>query len=145
MLRVVIDANQFVSALLKPGSKLDAIIQLVREEKVILLLSDAICGEILRVLIYPKIKDRLNRSEEYLTGFAERLRNVAVITRGALSLAPLSADEDDTKYLVCAIEGNADYIVSGDRHLKDLKSFQGIRIVDSATFLAMMEENSLDG
>ncbi len=138
MLRVVIDANQFVSALLKPGSKPDAIIRLVREEKVILLLSDAICDEILRVLIYPKIKDRLNRSEEYLTGFVERLRSVAVITPGELSLAPLAADEDDTKYLVCALEGNADYIVSGDHHLKDLKLFQGIRIVGPATFLEMI-------
>ncbi len=145
MLRVVIDANQFVSALLKPGSKPDAIIQLVREEKVILLLSDPICDEILRVLTYPKIKDRLNRSEEYLIGFVRRLKSVAVITPGTLCLAPLAADKDDTKYLVCALEGNADYIVSGDRHLKDLKSFQGIRIVDPATFLEMMEENSQDG
>jgi len=141
MVRVVLDANQFVSALLKPGSNPDAVIHLVRKDKVILLLSEAICGEILRVLTYPKIRNRLNRSEEYLAGFVERLRSAAVVTPGELSLAPLAADEDDTKYLVCALEGNADYIISGDRHLKDLKSFQGIRIVDPATFLEIMKTN----
>lgn len=144
MVRVVLDANQFVSALLIPGSKPDAIMGLVREERIILLLSEAICEEILRVLTYPKIRNRLNRSDEYLAGFVERLRSVAVVTPGELSLDPLATDEDDTKYLVCAIEGNADYIISGDRHLKDLKSFQGVRIVDPAAFLEMIGENSLD-
>lgn len=145
MVRVVLDANQFVSALLKPGSNPDAIMRLVREEKVILLLSEAICDEILRVLTYPKIRNRLNRSDDYLADFVKKLRAVAVITSGTLPLDPIKADADDTKYLVCAIEGKADFIVSGDRHLKDLKSFQGIRIVDPAAFLAVMKENSVGG
>lgn len=145
MVRVVLDANQFVSALLKPGSNPDAIMRLVREERVILLLSEAICDEILRVLTYPKIRNRLNRSDDYLADFVKKLRAVAVITPGTLPLDPIQADADDTKYLVCAIEGKADFIVSGDSHLKDLKSFQGIRIVDPATFLAVMKENSFGG
>ncbi|ABQ25343.1 putative toxin-antitoxin system toxin component, PIN family [Geotalea uraniireducens] len=145
MVRVVLDANQFVSALLKPGSNPDAIMRLVREEKVILLLSETICDEILRVLTYPKIRNRLNRSDDYLADFVKKLRAVAVITPGTLPLDPIKADADDTKYLVCAIEGKADFIVSGDRHLKDLKSFQGIRIVDPATFLAVIVENSFGG
>lgn len=140
MVRVVLDANQFVSALLKPGSNPDAIMRLVREEKVMLLLSEAICDEILRVLTYPKIRNRLNRSDDYLADFVKKLRAVAVITSGTLPLDPIKADADGTKYLVCAIEGKADFIVSGDHHLKDLKSFQGIRIVDTATFLAVMKE-----
>jgi len=145
MVRIVLDANQFVSALLKPGSNPDAIMRLVREEKVILLLSEAICDEILRVLTYPKIRNRFNRSDDYLADFVKKLRAVAVITPGTLPLDPIQADADDTKYFVCAIEGKADFIVSGDHHLKDLKSFQGIRIVDPATFLAVIVENSFGG
>lgn len=145
MVRIVLDANQFVSALLKPGSNPDAIMRLVREEKVVLLLSEVICDEILRVLTYPKIRNRLNRSDDYLADFVKKLWAVAVITPGTLPLDPIRADADDTKYLVCAIEGKADFIVSGDHHLKDLKSFQGVRIVDPATFLAVMKENSFGG
>lgn len=140
MVRVVLDANQFVSALLKPGSNADTILGLVREEKIILLLSEASCEEILRVLTYPKIRKRLNSSEEYLADFVGKLRAVDNITPDKASLDPLAADPDDTKYLACALEGNADFIVSGDHHLTDLKSFRGIRIVDAATFLAMIEE-----
>jgi len=139
MVRIVLDANQFVSALLKPGSNPDRVMGLVREERVILLLSDEIYGEYLRVLTYPKILKRLNRSADHMADFLGRLRTVAVITPGRLHLESLSSDPDDTKYLVCAVEGRADFIISGDHHLKDLKSFQGIRIVDPATFLAAME------
>lgn len=141
MMRIVLDANQFVSALLKPGSNPDAIMRLVREEKVVLLLSEAICAEILRVLTYPKIRKRLNISADYLTGFIEKLKSVAIITPGTLILPPLAADPDDTKYLACALEGKADFIISGDYHLTDLKSFRGTRIVDAATFLEVMEES----
>lgn len=141
MVRVVLDANQFVGALLKPGSNPDAIMRLVREEKVVLLLSEAICGKILRVLAYPKIRSRLNRSEEYLADFIGKLRSVAIITPGTMPLDPLESDPDDTKYLACAMEGKADFIVSGDHHLTDLKAFRGVRIVDAATFMALMKES----
>lgn len=138
MIRVVLDANQFVSALLKPGSNPDRIIRLVREERVLLLMSEAICDELARVLTYPRISRRLNASDDDLRRFVSRLRSVAVITPGTLALPPLAADPDDTGYLVCAVEGKADFIVSGDHHLTDLRAYRGIRIVDHATFLALM-------
>jgi len=107
MVRIVLDANQFISALLKPGSNPDLIMRLVRREKVLLLLSDAICAELLRVLTYPKIRNRLNRSEESLTEFIDKLRAVAVVIPGAVKLPPLQSDPSDTKYLECAVEGKA--------------------------------------
>lgn len=135
MIRVVLDVNQFVSALLKPGSNSDAIMRLVREEGVLLLISEAICDEIMRVLAYPKIFKRLNFSHEQLNTFANGLRAVAVITPGRLPLPPLAADPDVMKYLECAVEGKADYLVSGGHHQLDIKSCQGILIVDPAAFL----------
>ena len=110
MIRVVLDTNLFVSALLKPDSNPDRIINLVREEEVLLLISDAICDEITRVLFYPKIRKRLAASDEELLNFVKLLRTVAIVTPGSLNLPPLAADPDDTKYLVCAVEGRADYI-----------------------------------
>ena len=53
----------------------------------------------------------------------------------SLSLPPLAADPADTKYLICAVEGRADYIVSGDHHLIDLVVYQGIRVVTPAEFI----------
>ncbi|TWJ33038.1 putative toxin-antitoxin system toxin component, PIN family [Geobacter argillaceus] len=135
MIRVVLDTNQFISALLKPGSTPDVIMRLVREEKLLLVISEAICDEILRVLAYPKISCRIAASAEELCHFMAKIRTVALFTDGTLPIAPLAADPDDTKYLICAVEGRADFIVSGDHHLTDLKAFSGIRIVTPAEFL----------
>ncbi len=135
MIRIVLDTNLFISALLKPDSNPDKILNLVREEKVLLLISDDICDEISRVLFYPKIRKRLVASDEELLNFVRLFRTVAISTPGVLTIPPLAADPDDTKYLICAVEGRADFIVSGDHHLADLVIFQGIRIVTAAEFL----------
>jgi putative PIN family toxin of toxin-antitoxin system len=142
MIRVVLDANQFVSALLKPGSTPDIIMQLVRDEKLLLVISEEICNEIMRVLAYPKISSRIQASAEDLRHFMAKIRTVALFTAGNLPIEPLAADPDDTKYLVCAVEGRADYIISGDHHLTDLKIFRGIRIVTPAEFLAQTKMHS---
>ena len=46
-------------------------------------------------------------------------------------------DPHDDKYLACAADGDADYIVSGDRDLLDLKRFIGIPIVTARQFLTI--------
>lgn len=137
MIRIVLDANIFISALLKPGSHPDAIVRLVREGKLLLVTSIPICTEILRVLKYPKIRKRLNSTDAELAAFIDMLASVAVVTAGTLVLPPLEADPDDTKYLACAVEGAADYIISGDHHLTDLGTFRGIRIVEPAFFIGI--------
>ena len=48
-------------------------------------------------------------------------------------------DPGDTMFLACALDAEADFIVSDDAHLNSLKSFHGIQIVDTAVFLKIME------
>ena len=140
MIRIVLDTNLFISALLKPGSNPDIILHLVKDEKALLLMSDSICHEISRVLTYPKIRKRLTASDEELKNFVQLLGTVAIITPGILNLPPLAADPDDTKYLVCAVEGHADFIISGDHHLTDLVMYRGIRIVTPVDFIRIEKE-----
>lgn len=138
MIRVVLDTNLLVSALLKPGSNPDIILHAVKDEKVLLLMSDSICHEISRVLTYPKIRKRLTASDEELNNFVQLLGTVAIITPGTINLPPLVADPEDTKYLVCAVEGRADFIVSGDHHLTDLVMYRGIRIATPLDFIRIL-------
>jgi putative PIN family toxin of toxin-antitoxin system len=142
MIRIVMDTNLFVSVLLKPGSNPDMILHMVKDEKVLLLMSDSIIREIFRVLTYPKIRKRLTASDEELKNFVQLLGTVAIITPGTLNVPPLDADQDDTKYLVCAVEGHADFIVSGDHHLTDLVMYRGIRIVTPADFIHIVSTHS---
>lgn len=140
MIRIVLDTNLFISALLKPCSNPDIILHLVKDEKALLLMSDSICHEISKVLTYPKIRKRLTASDEELKNFVQLFGTVAIITPGILNLPPLAADPDDTKYLVCAVEGHADFIISGDHHLTDLVMYRGIRIVTPVDFIRIEKE-----
>ena len=57
------------------------------------------------------------------------------MTPGQLDIDAIPDDPSDNMILACAVEGWADFIISGDHHLTDLKIFQGITIVNPATFL----------
>ena len=135
MIRVVIDANQFVSALLKPASKPADVLRLAREGKIQLVMSRAIIDEIGAVLLYPKIMKRHRRTPAQISLFLKKMLKVAVITHNEPKLELIKDDPSDNKYLECAVAGKVDCIISGDRHLMDLKSFQGIRIMAPAHFL----------
>jgi uncharacterized protein len=55
-------------------------------------------------------------------------------------LEVIKNDPSDNKFLVCAVEGQVDFIVSGDRHLTDIKLFQDIQIINPVEFLAQVAE-----
>jgi len=138
--RIVLDANQFVSALLKPGSNSAEIISLVRKGILELVISEDIILEIRSVLLYPKIRKRHNRSHKYIDTFLKKLISIAVLTPEKLKVDIIKEDPSDNKYLDCAAEGKADFIISGDHHLKDLKMFREIRILDPYSFLKIINE-----
>ena len=140
MIRVVIDANVFVSAILKPNSNPDKVIDLVTQGRITLALSHDILAEIRKVLLYPKIKKELKLTTKEIREALAQIAEAAIITSGRVRLQAIESDSDDNRYLECAVEAQGDFIISGDRHLKDLKSFQEIKIVDSAKFLAFIEK-----
>ncbi len=95
MIKVVLDANQFVSALLKPHSNPAKIARLVYEGDLTLLLSPAILDELQRVLSYPKIKKLHCRTPEEIERFFQKLKKIAIITPGILSVSEVIYDPSD--------------------------------------------------
>ena len=140
MIRVVVDANVFVSAILKTNSNPDKVIDLVKQGRITLALSHDILAEIGKVLLYPKIRKELKLTTKEIGEALAQIAQAAIITSGRVRLKAIESDPDDNRYLECAVEAQADFIISGDRHLKDLKNFQGIKIVNSATFIAFIEK-----
>jgi putative PIN family toxin of toxin-antitoxin system len=98
-------------------------------------LSQAILEEIGRVLRYPKITVYHGWTEERLHIWLEDLAHLALMTPGTLTIAVIQDDPSDNCYLECAVEGEAAYLVSGDRHLLSMGTFQGIPIVTPRVFL----------
>ena len=140
MIKVVLDANVFVSAILVPGSNASTILDLVRTRKLELLVSNSIMSETGMVLQYPKIKKRHHMAPKELDEFLDDCTEFATVTPEIIKVKMIKDDPADDKYLECAIEGMADFIVSGNHHLTDLETFQKIRIVNPAAFLRIINK-----
>ena len=81
------------------------------------------------MLRYPRIASRHALTEADIQTFDSALKTIAVTVPGLYIVKRIESDADDDKFLACALEGDADYIVSEDPHLRDLKSYLGIAII----------------
>ena len=111
---------------------------LLDERSFELIVSPAILAEIRRSLTYPKVRRYIKISDEDLDLSVAALALVAQPVEGSLRVNAVADDPDDNKYLEAALEGRAQYIVTGDSHLKFLKSYRGIRIVTPRVFLDLL-------
>jgi putative PIN family toxin of toxin-antitoxin system len=135
MIRAVIDTHVFVSALLIPGSHASAILDRVRAGRVGLLVSRGILKEIERVLQDPRLAARHRMSPGRIREFLNAYAEIAQMTEERTAVGRVHGDPAGDRYLACAVEGGADFIISGDRHLTELKTYRGIRIVTPGDFV----------
>lgn len=138
MIRAVLDTNQYVSMAIKAGGTADRLLAAWREERFVLLLSPPILEEIIRVLRYPRLRRLIRLTVAELNGLIESLLLDAEMTPGRLAIHVISRDPSDNMFLTCAVEGRADYIVSGDQDLLTLESYEGIPIVTATEFLGIL-------
>jgi uncharacterized protein len=138
VIRAVLDANVVVSSLINPQGTPAQILDAWRAEHFQVVLSAAILDEIGRVLRYPRVAVYHHWSEERLRQWLEDFAHLALMTPGTLSLAIIQEDSADNRYLECAVEGAAAYLVSGDRLLLSLGRYQGIQIVSPRVFLEVL-------
>jgi hypothetical protein len=113
---------------------------LVKTRKLEPLVSKSIMAEIAVVLQYPKIKKRHHLVSKAVDEFIDDCTQFATVTQERIRVEVVKNDPADDKYLACAAEGKADFIISGDHHLTDIETFRGIRIVDPAEFLRIVKE-----
>lgn len=140
MIRIVLDTNVIISATLNPDGSPGKILDQVFEQEVSLCLSPPLIAEIRRVLRYPKIVDLIKqrgRTVELEEEHIDKIVEIARVTTGQVTIKPIATDPDDDRVLECAMEAHADYIISGDKHLKALGNFQGIPILTPRDFLDM--------
>ena len=132
-MRVVLDTNVLVSALIKPGKprKLFDVAVLGRHR---LVTSRPLIEELVRVLEDERIRRYVTTQET--TAFLRLLAATAstVDTRSKFSVL----NSPDDMVLQTAYDGQADLIVTGDKHLLDLVNFRGIRIVTVSDAQALL-------
>lgn len=127
--RLVVDTNIIVSGLVTSNTPPAQILDAVQSKKIVLLVSDEVVVEYLRVLQYPHIRKYKKISDEMVSVltafFVEESERVEV-----LSTIQKSKDPDDDKFLSLAVEGRADFLITGDKgDLLSLKAIEEIPII----------------
>ena len=139
MFRVVLDANQFVSAILNPNGPPAKVLNGWREGLFELVTSPSIIDEIRKVLNYPRLSKIHKKSSKEIDLFLEDLENLSFVALEKLPLFVVLEDPTDDKYLVAALEGDAKFIVTGDSDLLKIQEYEGVKILTARAFLKEME------
>lgn len=130
---VTADSNIYVSALQFGGVPLQ-FLNAARAGAFELVVSDALVEEILGVL-----REKFSWDTERLAGFVAEIGEFVRRVRPTEKLCVIASDPDDDRVLECAIAGRCHFIVTGDKHLLEVRSYESIRILKVADFLEILK------
>lgn len=132
-MRVVLDTNTLVSAILSPLGPPRRLLDGARTQIFELCSSPLLMAELLDVLSREKFAKRLAAAELTPLSIVGEIRRLAAMAVPTEVPHIVTSDADDDHVLACAVAAKADLIVSGDRHLLALGShYQGISIMTPA-------------
>jgi uncharacterized protein len=129
-LKVVLDTNVYISMFTQPDRPIYQIWQQAVRRRYHLLISRAILDEVADVL-----RTDFGWNDRAIVQHLKLLVRVGEIITPRITLNVIPEDPDDDRILECAVDGRANPIVSGDRHLRRLQAYEGIPIVRPADFL----------
>ncbi|MCL0073086.1 PIN domain-containing protein [Dehalococcoidia bacterium] len=88
----------------------------------------------------PCIQVKYRLAESDIQAFVLTLIHKGNCVAGELALKGVAPDPGDDKIISCAIEGEAEFIVTGDKALQQLKEYQGIKIINAEQFIRVLGE-----
>lgn len=135
MLRVVPDVNVLVSSLINRRGPAGRIRSAWRRGELSFVTSRIIIAKTDEVLHRPHIFNIFSVTEAEINRLLRALRRYATVTPHALNLQVVKDDPEDDSIIIAAVEGKADCIISGDRHLKTLGTYENISILSPSEFV----------
>ena len=134
MLTIVLDTNILVGSFLTPHGESWEVVRRAKGQK--LCLSPFILTEVWRTLRIPRLKKKYRYSDTELAQYVQYLRSISHIQTPKRPVR-VCADPDDDHILACAVEVNADYLVT--RNVKDFpKTYRGVMVIQPGKFLQLM-------
>lgn len=141
MMRITLDTNVLVSAFISklghPANLLELCITL---EDVELILSQSILKEFEEVLERDEVRERFSYTGQDIRNIVSTLRGSSRIITPKSRFRIIKEDPKDDVILSTAYDGEADYIVSGDKHLLNLRRFKGIKIVSPTRMIEVISK-----
>jgi len=137
--KVVFDTNVLVRTTFKKRSPVSLrIYQAIEAQECITVITPAILKEIKEVINRDYIIKYTHTTAEMREEFIKSLIDISMLTPGTGKLKEKSRDSKDDKFLICAIEAKADYIVTSDNDLLVLKNCQQTQIMSPEEFVKQL-------
>jgi putative PIN family toxin of toxin-antitoxin system len=128
--KVVFDTNILISAFVFPEGTVRELINLSIKRKISIYVSNSI------ILEYCKVLDsKFNWTEEEIKENIKFISKITEIIDTDIKIDIIKEDEDDNKIIECAVAADVDAIISGDKHLLNIKKYKNIPILKPADFL----------
>ena len=134
MLKFVFDTNVFVSALMSKRGNPALLLDRVRKSYTLFISKD-ILSELKDVIS----REKFSYTEAEVNTFVEAIISFADVVNPEIKIDAIKADPDDNMILECAVTSGASYIVSGDKHLLDLKEYGMIKIITPKAALDLLK------
>ena len=132
---VVFDTNILISATLSQRSNPYRCLQLAKDG----LIQSVTCREILDEF-QEKLLSKFDYSPQDAQSTTDQVLDYSQLVNITNSLKGMCADPDDDMVLECGVVANANYIVTGDKHLLSLGDYQSIMILKATDFMASIQE-----
>lgn len=138
-MRVVVDTNVIISGLLSPEGNPAIVLYLVLGNKTFVpCISKEVFSEYKKVLSYGKFKNSLSESrrQKLLKQFKQASSFIVILENHQTLVDP-----DDTKFLACAAEAGADFLITGNlKHFP--RQYRGVKVVSPNEFLAIIAKST---
>ena len=136
---VILDTYVIVSALLAPSGNPAEIIKRWEADEFGVAVSNPLIDELENTLKYPRISKHLMWTQKTTNIFLSHYARSSTVVEPKVKIKLIEKDPDDNRVLECAIASGASYIVTGDKHLLELKEYQGIVILSPSVFVALLK------
>ena len=130
---VIFDTNILISAVLSPNSKPFQCTALAKRG----IVQSVTCQEILDEF-QEKLQGKFKYEIERAAALVQEVIYYSQLVTLTNTLKVVDADPDDDMVVECAMNGNAAYIVTGDKHLLSLNNYQNITMLKAADFLNLV-------
>lgn len=136
---VIFDTNVLLPLLVGSTPRAQALRHAWHARRFELFITPQVLAEVERVLTYPRVRRNYALTRSEVDAIVDVLKGRARLLPGLYEgVTAVQADPSDNVFLAAALEAGADYLVTQDPHLLNLKYYHGTHIVSLAQFARLL-------
>ena len=137
MIKLVLDTNTLISGFFWEGNEAE-LIRKIENNKAQLFISNEIIDEVESVIKRPKFRLVLEKTSQTPEQIISKIISLSHFVTGQKVKDTIKDDPSDEKFISCAVNAKADYIISGDNHLLNIKNYNSIKIIRTYEILELI-------